>query len=53
MNKFFLLLLACTCLVSCNDKCAYTINGKVADGVAMGDSVYLQYIKDKMQYIVI
>ena len=50
MNKILLLLFACACFVSCNDKCAYTINGKVEQEVPMGDSVYLQYIKSGKIY---
>ena len=49
MKKILLLLSACVCLAACN-KCKYTVNGTVGEGVSMGDSVYLQYIEEGRVY---
>lgn len=51
MKKIFLLLLVCICVAACN-RCKYTVNGTVGEGVSIGDSVYLQYIKDGAIYTI-
>ena len=50
MNRLILLLSVCVCLVACNSRCEYTVNGTLRDGVNIGDTVYLQYIEKGRAY---
>ena len=52
MNKFFFLFAFCACLVGCGNKCAYTVNGTVEQGINIGDSIYLQYIDQGAIYTI-
>ena len=48
MNRVLLTLSLFACIVACSDKCAFTVNGTVEQGINIGDTVYLQYIDKGM-----